>query len=46
MHCFSERAGAEVIECACVIELPVLKVCITLQTPFVYIYKVQSWWNS
>lgn len=32
MHCFSERVGAEVIECACVIELPELKVCMILQT--------------
>lgn len=24
---FAERVGAEVVECACVIELPDLKVC-------------------
>jgi hypothetical protein len=29
--CFSERVGAEVIECACVIELPELKVHILFQ---------------
>lgn len=46
MHCFSERVGAEVIECACVIELPDLKVCMVLQTPFFNSYKVKSWWNS
>lgn len=27
LYCFSERVGAEVVECACVIELPELKVC-------------------
>lgn len=27
LYCFSERVGAEVVECACVIELPDLKVC-------------------
>lgn len=26
-HFVSERAGAEIVECACVIELPDLKVC-------------------
>ena len=26
----SERVGAEVVECACVIELPDLKVCVSL----------------
>lgn len=25
--CFPERVGAEVVECACLIELPDLKVC-------------------
>jgi len=27
---FPERVGAEVVECACVIELPELKVCLKL----------------
>ena len=30
LYCLSERVGAEVVECACVIELPELKVCSSL----------------
>jgi len=28
IYVFLERVGAEVVECACVIELPELKVCV------------------
>lgn len=37
LYCFLERVGAEVVECACVIELPELKVSpiLTLELFFI-----------
>lgn len=45
MLLFVERAGAEVVECACVIEIPDLKVC-TSYTPGHLCfskYKIEMW---